>query len=241
MQQAIITSEQYVCTACGFNAIGYYPKRCRFCGATRDYLLTVEECSAKFKVKGTPVNDKIIRLNSFPQLGLEHAAYRVETKDKNIWIDCPSSFDRTLEPVDLITFTHKDFLGASNLYRQHFNAEVWLHKLDAAHPNSRFFPVDNAFETNFEISGIEGFPIGGHSAGFTIYFFENVLFICDFVLPTGTSLIWNPYGNKNKTEEAGKKIHHLLEGRKIDTVCGYNYVCEYQPWKEKFDRLVAQK
>lgn len=241
MEQAIAAKEQYVCTACGFNMIGFYPKRCRFCGATRDHFLTVEECSGQFKVESIPVTSKITQLNSVPVLGIEHAAYRIETGEKRIWIDCPSSFDRTLEPVDLIVFTHNDFLGASNLYRELFGARVWLHKLDAIHPNSRFFTFDNTFETNFQISRIEAIHIGGHSPGFTIYFFEDVLFICDYVLPVDTGLIWNPYGHRIKTPEVGKQIPRLLEGREINTVCGYNYVCQYQPWKEKLDRLVEQE
>jgi hypothetical protein len=240
MEKAIVINKQYVCTACGFNMIGFYPKRCRFCGATPDHFLTVEECSAKFKVESTAVNSKITRLNSVPQLGLEHAAYRVETGEKSVWIDCPSSFDRNLQPVDLIMFTHNDFLGASNLYRQRFDAQVWLHKLDATHPNSRFFTFDNTFETNFQISGIEAIHVGGHSPGFTIYFFEDVLFIGDYVLPVDNGLIWNLFGNKIKTPEVGKQIHRLLQSREINTVCGFNYVCEYQPWKEKLDRLVER-
>ena len=48
---------------------------------------------------------------------LEHAAYRVETEDGAVWIDCLSAFNRDLEPVKAIYFTHEDFLGASNQYR----------------------------------------------------------------------------------------------------------------------------
>lgn len=47
-------------------------------------------------------------------LGLEHAADRVETEDGAVWIDCLSAFNRDLEPVKAIYFTHEDFLGASN-------------------------------------------------------------------------------------------------------------------------------
>ena len=50
-------------------------------------------------------------------LGLEHAAYRVETEDGAVWIDCLSAFNRDLEPVKASYFTHEDFLGASNQYR----------------------------------------------------------------------------------------------------------------------------
>ncbi|MEE9605187.1 MAG: MBL fold metallo-hydrolase, partial [Candidatus Scalindua sp.] len=39
--------EQYVCTVCGFNMVGYYPDECPFCGALREKLITSEECAAR--------------------------------------------------------------------------------------------------------------------------------------------------------------------------------------------------
>ena len=62
--------------------VGYHPDFCPFCAASKEKLITLEECSARHKVIGTPVNGKITRLNSFPALGLEHAAYRIETDGK---------------------------------------------------------------------------------------------------------------------------------------------------------------
>ncbi len=113
--------EQYVCTVCGYNMVGYHPTRCPFCGAVRERFITSEECSRRFQVKGTPVNENVTRLNSVPALGIEHAAYRVETEGRAFWIDCPSSFDRDLKPVDVLMFTHHHFLGASNQYREFFS------------------------------------------------------------------------------------------------------------------------
>ena len=74
--------EQYVCTVCGFNMVGCHPDFCPFCGSPKEKFVTSEECSARFKVKGTPVNEKVTRLNSVPALGLEHAAYCIETNGK---------------------------------------------------------------------------------------------------------------------------------------------------------------
>jgi hypothetical protein len=67
---------------CGFNMVGYHPDFCPFCAASKEKLITSEECSARHKVIGTPVSGKITRLNSVPALGLEHAAYRIETDGK---------------------------------------------------------------------------------------------------------------------------------------------------------------
>ena len=67
--------EQYVCLVCGFNMIGFHPDHCPFCGAAKKHFITADECSARYQVVGTPVNEKVTRLNSHPPLGLEHAAY----------------------------------------------------------------------------------------------------------------------------------------------------------------------
>lgn len=237
-----VTKKQFVCTACGFNMIGFYSKRCRFCGATPDRFLTTQECSTIYRVQSFTVSDRVIQLQSVPKLGFEHAAYQINTSDAVIWIDCPSSFDSGVAPMDYILFTHSDFLGASNLYRQQFNAKVWIHKSDAAHPNSQFFPFDHLFETDFKLSGIEAAVVGGHTPGFTLYFFEDILFICDYVGLVENQLIWNSYGNRLKTPQVGKQIHQLLNERStsIKTVCGVDYICDYDCWKVMLDRLVWQ-
>ena len=85
MDQAVLETvkakqkNQYVCLVCGFNMIGYYPEHCPFSGAARSNFITSEECSVRFKVEGTVVNSKVTCFRSVPALGLEHAAYRVET------------------------------------------------------------------------------------------------------------------------------------------------------------------
>src|SRR5574340_1550821 len=158
--------EQYVCTVCGYNIVGYYPDFCPFCGASKEKFITSEECSTRFQVKDTSVNEKVTRLNSVPALGLEHAAYRIETNGKVFWIDCPSCFDRSLKRVDTITFTHHHFLGASNQYRDLFHSEVRIHKLDSTHSICQGFTFDIAFQENFFKCGIEAFHIVCHTPGF---------------------------------------------------------------------------
>jgi hydroxyacylglutathione hydrolase len=228
---------QYVCLVCGFNMVGYYPGKCPFCGASRKKFITSEECSSRFSVQGFLVNEKVTRLNSVPSLGLEHSAYRIETSKKIFWIDCPSSFDNSLEPMDVITFTHHHFLGASNQYRENFSSQVYIHKQDSVHEICQAFTFDKTFENNFTENGIEAFHIDGHTPGFTFYIFEDVLFICDYVFIKDGKMIYNPFGPDKETREGGTKIKSIIENRDIEIVCGYNYVVDYVEWRVKFDKL----
>jgi len=230
---------QYVCLVCGFNMVGYHPAKCPFCNAPRETFITSEECSERFKVEGFPVNKNVSRLNSIPSLGLEHSAYRIETDKKTYWIDCPSSFDNRLKPMDIIIFTHHHFLGASNLYREYFSSSVCIHTLDSAHDICQNFTFDETFQEDFTEDGIEAFHIAGHTPGFTFYIFEDTLFVCDYVFIKEGKMAYNPFGPKKDTREGGRKLKNIIEKRNINlnTVCGYNYVIEYADWKEKFDNL----
>jgi len=226
--------EQYVCLVCGFNMIGFHPDRCPFCGSAKKHFITAEECSARYKVVATPVSDKVTRLNSHPPLGLEHAAYRIETRSGACWIDCPSSFDASLKHTVAIFFTHHHFLGASNLYRELFSAEVHIHRDDSVHEICRTFTFDAAFENNFVHKGIEAFHINGHTPGFTFYVFEDVLFICDYVFLDGKGMKYNPFGPAGETIAGGDRIREILAGRQLSKVCGYHYVIEYDDWMQRF-------
>jgi hydroxyacylglutathione hydrolase len=226
--------EQYVCLVCGFNMIGFHPDRCPFCGAAKEHFITAEECSAHYKVVATPVSEKVSRLNSHPPLGLEHAAYHIETGHGPCWIDCPSSFDRSLKPAERIFFTHHHFLGASNLYRELFAAQVHIHHDDSVHWICRPFLFDITFDENFLDQGIEAFHVGGHTPGFTFYIFEDLLFICDYVFLEGDGMKYNPFGPAGQTVAGGSRIREILEGRELSMVCGYNYVIGYDDWKRRF-------
>lgn len=232
-------NEQYVCTICGYNMVGYHPESCPFCGAPKDVFLTSEECSGRFRVKGRRVSDKVMRLSSVPKLGLEHSAYRIETGGKIFWIDCPSCFDTSLEPVDVITFTHHHFLGASNQYRELFSSRVMIHKLDSEHRLSGAFSFDGFFQSDFVDNGIEAFHVDGHTLGFTFYIFEDILFICDYVHIYRDEMVFNPFGPKRETGEGGSLITKILQARDINTVCGFNYVKSYPYWIEKFHALTG--
>jgi glyoxylase-like metal-dependent hydrolase (beta-lactamase superfamily II) len=228
-------NEQHVCLVCGFNMVGFHPEQCPFCGAAKKYFITAEECSNRYKVVGTPVNGKVTRLNSQPALGLEHAAYRIETGNGACWIDSPSSFDASLQQADTIIFTHHHFLGASNLYREHFGAEVCIHRDDSVHEICRPFTFDATFQEDFVHQGIEAFHVDGHTPGFTFYIFQDVLLICDYVFLDGDGMKYNPFGPAGLTVSGGCRILEILKGRKLSTVCGYNYVIGYDDWKSRFD------
>lgn len=226
--------EQYVCLACGFNMVGFHPDHCPFCGAAKEHFITAAVCSARYKVVATPVNNKVTRLNSRPALGYEHAAYRIETGRGVCWIDCPSCFDPSVDPMETIFFTHHHFLGASNLYRLEFGAGVHLHVNDAADDMCSPFTFDAVFSGSFIHQGIEAFPVDGHTPGFTFYLFEDTLFICDYVFCSDADMKFNPYGPAELTLAGGRRIAEILAGRKLATVCGYNYVIDYDVWKQKF-------
>ncbi len=229
--------EQYVCTVCGFNMVGFSVDICPFCGASREKFITSEECSVRYTVTSFPVNEKVTRLNSVPPLGLEHSAYRIESNNKSYWIDCPSSFDNRLKPMDVIIFTHHHFLGASNQYREHFSSEVRINKLDSVHKICQPFTFDGTFDENFTVDGIEAFHIDGHTPGFTFYIFEETLFICDYLFLKGGKMLYNTFGPVKETREGGRKLKSVIRKRKIEFVCGYNYVEHYANWKAKFDKL----
>ena len=236
---SIYNIKQYVCKVCGFNMIGNPPTHCPFCGASWENFITAEECSQRYKVESYKVNDKVNRLNSVPILGLEHAAYSIEIDNARIWIDCPSTFNADLDRMDKILFTHHHFLGASNLYRGYFTVFTWIHMKDSQHSIAKNHPFDKKFEEDFIINGIEGYHIDGHTPGFTFYIFEEVLFICDYLIPRNNSFIFNPYGPSANTIDGAKKLKKLIKNRKLTIVCGYNYVMNYHNWKNQFESLLS--
>lgn len=231
--------EQYVCTVCGYNMVGHHPLKCPFCGAPQKNFITAEKCSQLYRVKGTEVIPGVTQLLSVPRLGYEHAAYRLEADHKIFWIDCPSCFDRSLDRADTITFTHHHFLGASNLYRVHFKADVQINKLDADNEIARRFTFDHTFGGDFSDSGLEAFHISGHTQGFTIYTFQGALFICDYLFVKPDSMKFNPYGPQKETRKNAERIGDVAEEKNVTVVCGYNYVESYPGWLKKFNNLIG--
>ena len=231
--------KQWVCKVCGYNMIDEMPDLCPFCGVSHEKFVTWEEAEKTYRVTPTKVTDRVTQLISVPRLGYEHAAYRVETDEGPIWIDCPSAYNRDLDPVEAIYFTHNHFMGASNQYRQLWGSKVNLHALEAKHPLVQKFPVDRKFTGDFSEGGIEAFHIGGHTPGFTIYISGEVLFICDYVFSPGPKMQFNPFGPKQETHDRALKILEAIEGRPLKTVCGFNYVADFDSWLENFQGLLA--
>lgn len=221
--------------------VGYLPDNCPFCGAARKKFITWEECSTRYRVVEIPVTRNVSRLNSTPRLGIEHAAYRIDTGNRTYWIDCPSCFDRSLAAMDTILFTHFHFLGASNQYREHFSSSVRIHDNDSRFTLCRGFTFDRTFITHFKESGIEAYHIDGHTPGFTCYFFEDVFFMCDYVFYDQSGMVFNPYGPKSETIEGGFQMRKLIEGRDINKVCGVDYVRDFSEWLKEFDTLLQEQ
>ena len=234
-----VNDRQWVCITCGYNMIGEMPDVCPFCGAHHDEFLTWNEAEQTYRVTPQKVNDYVTQLISVPRLGIEHAAYRIETDDGvAVWIDCPSAFNRDLEAVEAIYFTHKDFMGASNQYRELWGAKVYLHINDSEHPLAEQFTVDNKIYGDFTEHGIEAFYIGGHTPGFMIYIYRKVLFICDYAFPPGSNMQFNPFGPKNRTRKRASRILDLVSHRSLETVCGYNFVTGFDSWDKNFKQLL---
>ena len=231
---------QWVCLQCGYNMIGEMPDICPFCGARHDRFMAWEEVETTYRVTGYAVNDTVSQLLSVPKLGLEHAAYRIETESAAVWIDSPSAFNRDLAPVKVILFTHRHFMGASNQYRRLWRAEVYLHELDARHRLAAAFDIDRRFDGDFTVHGIEAFHTGGHTPGFTFYIYRDTLFICDYVFLSNTGMEFNPYGPAAETVKQAKRVLEIVSGRDLKTVCGYNYVAEFADWLPNFETLVLK-
>lgn len=233
--------EQYVCLICGFNMIGFHPDNCPFCSAKSDNFLTSKECSKRFTVEGTKVNDIVTCLRSVPNLGLEHSAYLIEGEKGSFWIDSPSSFNTGLLPASNIFFTHHHFLGASNQYRELFGAKVHIHRRDSTHEIVSPFTFDETFDDDFEMEGLEAFHIDGHTPGFTFYIYEDVLFICDYVfIKKDDRLRFNPFGPDDRTRIGGEAAYGIIKGKEIKTVCGFNYFMDFGRWKEMFEALLKE-
>jgi hydroxyacylglutathione hydrolase len=231
---------QYVCQVCGYNMIGYLPDQCPFCGSPNQKFLTAEENSTRRHVIGTRVNNKVTRLNSVPHLGYEHAAYRIDTGTASLMIDCPSTFDRSLPRIGSILFTHHHFLGACNQYRTLYPAEVAIHGGDAGHDICRGFTFDTLFGGSFTRDGLSAMHLGGHTPGFTCYCYNEVLFICDYVIRESDAMVINPYGPEEETRFGLAALFDHLRGHPVSVVCGVDYVMNYPSWDKKVRPLLRR-
>lgn len=230
--------KQWVCTVCGYNAIGKRPNRCAFCAAQSKCLMAASRTQRLFKVKELPFNEQVSQLRCSPVFGLDNAAYRIDTGNGVVLIDCPAIYCRNLPPAEAIFFTHKDFIGAANQYRKAWGCEVYLHRLDAELSTVAQHSVTNSFAGDFEKYGIQALHIGGHSPGFTVYIWKDVLFICDYAYPPGVGMTLNPHGPREATRDGASRLADIMADHELSTVCGYNYLADFGPWQREFMRLV---
>ena len=231
---------QWVCVVCGYNMIGDRPDVCPFCGARHYQFVDWEACEKGWRVTSQPVAEGVSRLQSVPRLGIEHAAWRIETGDGPVWIDCPSAFNRTLEAAGHIYFSHCDFMGASNQYRALWQAKVHIHAAEMESPLAAPFPVDDAFDGDFTAHGIAAFHIGGHTPGWTAYAWGGVLFACDYAFPPGKAMALNPYGDRRATVAGARRLLEVARGLRPRLVAGYNYACDGGRWIADFEGALAR-
>ena len=230
--------KQWVCTVCGYNAVGGRPSQCAFCGAPGTRALDTGRAERLYTIKSIPVVPGLTQLRSSPTLGLDHAAYRLETDDGAVLIDCPAVFAGAVEPAIAILFTHKDFIGAANLYRKAWNCAVYLHSADAELSDVSRHSVTERFTGDFERYGVSAHHIGGHSPGFTVYIWRDILFICDYAYPPGRGMKLNPHGPREATRDGAGRLADLIGAHELSKVCGYNYVADFEPWQQEFMKLV---
>lgn len=230
--------EQFVCTVCGYNMVERHPEHCPFCGASSEYFLTAAEVTRNYRVNKEQIHDRITMLRSEPPLGFEHAAYRITTDNNVYWIDCPSTFDPDLEPVDMIMYTHHHFLGAGNLYQSRYGSSLAIHREDSGHDLCRGYRFNSLLGEKFDLDGIHGLHINGHTPGFTLYRFADAVFLCDYVFYNHRRAKFNPYGPAEKTRQGGTRISRCLREWQIRLVCGFDYVARIDDWMDKFDVLL---
>ena len=225
-----------ICPGCGQHLFDEEPDRCPLCGTPSNRFMTAEETEQHYRVATSRVTAQVQRLIVGPKLGI--ACYRVESGQDSVWIDCPAVFDRDIERVDAILFTHRDFMGACNRYREVWGTEVYLNEFDTGHRFARGHFVDHKVRGDFKRGALESYHLGGHSDGFTIYTHNDVLFVCDYVLVEGAGMKLTPFGHKRAIREGAHRILELTAGRNLETVCGYNFVTEFLPWRDALSRLL---
>jgi hypothetical protein len=71
-----------------------------------------------------------------------------------------------------------------------------------------------------------------------MYIYDKVLFICDYAFPPGAKMRLNPFGPQKQTRDRAARILEIISERSLKTVCGYNFITEFDSWREDFHRLL---
>jgi hydroxyacylglutathione hydrolase len=48
----------------------------------------------------------------------------------------------------------------------------------------------------------------------------------------------NPFGPPDETRDRAARILEIISERSLETVCGYNFVAEFDSWRADFKRLI---
>jgi len=81
--------------------------------------------------------------------------------------------------------------------------------------------------------------INGHTPGFTVFRYKDVLLLCYYIFYNGRRSKFNPYGPVHPTRQGGAKLYRLLQEWEISLVCGFDYVANFAEWQTKFEELLS--
>jgi glyoxylase-like metal-dependent hydrolase (beta-lactamase superfamily II) len=117
-----------------------------------------------------------------------HAFFMRTRTGLNVMIDGPRfvpklvAFFEQQGGLDHVLLTHRDDVGASAKYAEHFGARLWIHELDrSASPEAS--DILTGFAITEPVAGVTVIPIPGHTIG-------SVAFLIDENLFVGDSLSW---------------------------------------------------
>ena len=114
-----------------------------------------------------------------------------------------------------------------------------IHEADSHHDLCRGFVFDDLFSGSFCDSGLHAVHLGGHTPGFTCYFFDELLFICDYVMKKQGKLVINPFGPGDATRNGLTRLIALIPEHPVTTVCGVDYVMDYSSWEKHVLPLIG--
>jgi glyoxylase-like metal-dependent hydrolase (beta-lactamase superfamily II) len=117
-----------------------------------------------------------------------HPFYIRTSTGLNVLVDGPRYVGKLVEffeqrgGLDHVLLTHRDDVGASAKYAQHFGARLWIHENDReASPEAT--DILTGYDITEPIPGVKVIPIPGHTIG-------SVAFLIDERLFVGDSLNW---------------------------------------------------
>jgi len=54
-------------------------------------------------------------------------------------------------------------------------------------------------------------------------------------------MCFNPFGPEKATKNQAHRINEIVKHKKLNTVCGYNYVANFADWYPQFEALLPHK